>query len=283
MGACNSASKEEKKRIDSVMNSMDFNNPTVVKFNNKVFGVPSPIQIASLAKEQNIGYNQDLLNSSDNYYLYNESFKQALNLGVYGADLSYANMYEQYGEAKKYFSAIKKLSEKLEITNTFSQSALERLEKNNHNQDSVFYIISSIYQQTDASLLYNNRKDVGVLILAGGWIESLHFLMYSYEISENPEILDRICAQKQPINNLLQMLTEFYGKKTKTYDTFVEKLAQLEETFSQIESIYTYAEPTVFKDEKLTIINSTTDYNITEEQVEKIKNQIASLRKYTVE
>jgi len=93
--SCNIKDKNiETRKVDSIMEVIDFENLSVVKINDKLFSVPSPIQIAILTKELGIEYNKNILNSSKKYFAYNTSFTQALNLGVYGADLAYVNIYE---------------------------------------------------------------------------------------------------------------------------------------------------------------------------------------------
>ncbi len=279
LSSCNRENKNlESKKIDSIMNIIDFDNPSVVKYNNKVFSVPSPIQIVILTKELDIEYNKNILSSPDNYFIYNTSFLQSLNIGIYGADLAYVNIYEQYVEAKNYFEAIRKLSEELNVANSFSNKTLNRLEKNNSNQDSVFCILATAYRKTDAFLLENNQKDIGILIIAGGWIESMFFMMQNLEHKNNQKIINRIGDQKQPLKNLIDLLLPYYGQKSESYDNLIEQLADLDLIFDEIEQEYIYKKPDVFKEEKLTVINSQTVNKITDEQLKQIKIKIEEIR-----
>jgi len=281
--SCNIKDKNnETGKIDSIMEGIDFENPAVVKFNDKVFSVPSPIQIAMLTKELDIEYDKNILNSSDNYFAYNTSFSQALNIGVYGADLAYVNIYEQYSEAKKYFEAIRNLTDELNITNSYSHKELDRLEKNNSNQDSVFCILASAYRKTDAFLLENKQKDIGTLIIAGGWIESMYFMVKNLEHKNSIEIVNRIADQKQPLKNLIDLLLPYYGKKSEVYDNLIIQLYDLDLIFEEIEQEYVYKEPEIFVEKKLTVINSQTINNISKEELEKIKIKIEEIRQNIV-
>ena len=60
-----------------------------------------------------------MLNSSDNLSKYNSNYQKALNLGIYGTDLGYTNIYEQNQDGIKYLSSIKSLAEGLNIGQFF--------------------------------------------------------------------------------------------------------------------------------------------------------------------
>lgn len=281
--SCNIKDKNiETRKVDSIMEVIDFENLSVVKINDKLFSVPSPIQIAILTKELGIEYNKNILNSSKKYFAYNTSFTQALNLGVYGADLAYVNIYEQYSDAKNYFDAIKKLSEALNIANTFSNKTLERLENNNSNQDSVFCILASAYRKTDAFLLENSQKDIGILIIAGGWVESMYFMIKNLKHEKSNEIGNRIADQKQPLKNLIDLLSPYYGNKCESYDSLIIQLYDLDLIFDKIKQEYIYKESEIIAEEKLTIINSQTINIITEKQLKQIKIKIEEIRQNIV-
>src|SRR5581483_9857721 len=66
---------------------IDSANSTLLKLNNQIFSIPSPIQTALLIKKSGYTYNKAILNGSDNYSHCDTKYKKALNLGIYGTDL----------------------------------------------------------------------------------------------------------------------------------------------------------------------------------------------------
>jgi hypothetical protein len=284
LNSCNTNSnKDNDTNNDDTVENFDPNDPTLVKFNGKMFSIPSPIQIALLSKKLNIPFDINLLNKSNKYSKYSSGFKQALNLGVYGADLGYLNIYDQLPEAAQYFAVIKTMSTDLGVINTFSQETIERIEKNNNNKDSLVYILSTIYRDVDSYLLDNERNDVGVLILAGGWIESLYIMTQLNKQQKNQEIIDKIGEQKTPLKNLIELLKPFYGNETDTFDQFIEDLVDLSTAFNEIDREYIYKESTVDVEKKLTIINSETKTIITDKQLITITESILNIRNMVVE
>ena len=79
---CGGGSKDEKSLSDSLQQKLNINNPALIKLNNRLFSIPSPIQIALFAKQTKLAFNKDLLNSTSKLSSYTTNFKKALNLGV---------------------------------------------------------------------------------------------------------------------------------------------------------------------------------------------------------
>ena len=59
--------------------------------NDMIQNISSPVEMANQIKKSGAPFSQQILNSSDKTKDYNTSFKRALNLGVYSADLGYIN------------------------------------------------------------------------------------------------------------------------------------------------------------------------------------------------
>ena len=55
--------------------------------------VSSPVEMANLIKSSGVEFSQKILNNTEKVDEYDTSFKRALNLGVYSADLGYINSY----------------------------------------------------------------------------------------------------------------------------------------------------------------------------------------------
>jgi hypothetical protein len=282
---CNGC-KGEDPNAENAVDSTEMQNETVgkiIKFNGRLFSIPSPIQIAELIKNTNATYNQDAVNPTSNVSKYTSSDKQALNLGVYGADLGYINIYEQYSDAAKYFNVVKNLSHSLNIMNSFTEKVFADIEKYGTNKDSLTKISARAYRNADSYLIDNERNDVAVLVIAGGWVESLYLLTENYKERKNQDILLRIGDQKHPLDNLIELLKPYYGHKSGDYDLLVEQLAEMAMVFDGVDIKYTFVEPIVYPDKKLTVIKSKTDVIINEYQLKAISEQILKIRKQIID
>ena len=141
----------------------------------KVFyTVPSPYETALIFERSGVGYNIGVLNPIDNVNNYSTNVKQALNFGVYGADLSYANIFDQSQQCMFYMNCAKKLADGLGITSAFDAETMERIEANMNNRDSLMNIINDAYWVADGYLKENEQDFLSALIISGGWIEGLY-------------------------------------------------------------------------------------------------------------
>ena len=276
IASCNNASKKEKQ--DNIFSAQEIDTSTLLlKYNNTLFTLPSPYQATYSIKNSKIEFRKSLLNPANNVSNYTTNFQQALNIGIYGTDLGYLNLYDQIPDVISYFTVIKKLSQELGLENTLQIEILDKIEKNINNQDSLLQLITGTFRHFDYYLKINNRKDIGVLIITGGWIESIYILSQSAIESKDRQIINRLGEQKHPLDNLIEILSPYYYK-SKDFAELIDVLVDLAYEFDGIIYSYTYIESEVNEAEKLTIINSKSNIIISEYHLKTIANKIASVR-----
>lgn len=271
-----------EENIEENIESQIDSSTHILKFNNTLFSLPSPYQIAYLIKELNLDLNKEYLNDINNSHKYTDNFKKALNMGIYGADLGYLNIYENTPDAVQYFSTIKILSQELNMTNAFDKKTIQSIENNMGNPDSLMYIISNTYRRADEYLKDNGREVDGVLILTGGWVESLYIMTKIAETNKNPDIITRIGEQKHPLDNLIKILSPYYNTSDE-FSKLKDMLIDLAYEFDGIDINYIYEEPTVDVENKLTIINSKSELIMSDQQLITITEKIDAIRKYIIE
>ncbi len=270
---------EEENNQENTVDTVDLKNPKIIKINNRLFSVPSPYQVAVLVKNNNVPYDKSLLNPVQNQASYATNFKQALNLGVYGADLSYLNIYEQLPDAASYFAVVKVLSKELNILSTLDDKLMKRIEANSNNKDSLMYIMSTVFRDADAYLFNNGQNEIGILVIAGGWIESLYIMTKILkQTNNNEDILRRIGEQKYPLDNLIELMRPYYNNISDEYDEFLLQLIDLASIFDGVAIEYNYSKPITDVENKTTTITSTTKTVINEYQIQKITEMVDSIR-----
>ena len=215
--------------------------PLPPAINGRMFSIPSPVQMTTLIKAKVPSYNETMLTNPESVSNFTTTFKRAINMGVFGADLGYATIYENNTKAVSYLSSIEKLSDELGIAGAFNQALLERFIENGNNPDSMLVIMAEGYREGDKFLKDNEKHDVATLILTGGWIESFYFAAVSYETSKNQEIADRIGQQRTSLNTIIDLLTEY--NTDEFYSSLISDLEALKVDFDKIRFDYTYIEP----------------------------------------
>lgn len=246
--------------------------------------IPSPLEISVLLKQSGTRYNKNLLNSADNISRYNNNFKKALNLGVYGTDLGYTNIYEQNQDAIFYLNSIKSLADGLSIGQFFNFGTIKRLATNSNNLDSLLLITTQNFNHINTYLHEQQRSNLSVLLLTGGWIEALHVMsQVTLKNLDNNELKERVGEQKIILENIMLLLT-FYSETNPNIKALQDKMTVLQQNFENIQITHTYAESTLEEVNGIvTITNkSTSSINITDDNIREIASTTASIRNYII-
>lgn len=191
----------------------------------------SPVDFTYLVRENNAYYNSLLINPINNITKYNQSTKTALNLGVYGADISYLWMFNQTQQAFSYRTAIQRLTDQLEIPVEFVEFTFETAETHSNKFDTLVSMARKTYQTADTFLKESGREHSAALILMGGWIETMYIATQMYE---NPDamLLGRIAIQSYSINSLYQLLQKYQERSDVTeYLLLLRKLKKVYDEF----------------------------------------------------
>ncbi len=170
------------------------------------YSQPSPLEIASLLKKYNADFSPDVLHNPNEHINYTSKKAQAVNLGIYSADLAFLSFMEQDQYAKQYFSAIIDMANKMDIIEGLNDTLINDVEQNLSNPEKIKEIIAEAFFKSDAFLKENNRLETSTYILNGSWLESFYILC---NIAENQpdtsDIFVLIIDQRLIIENLIKI------------------------------------------------------------------------------
>lgn len=224
---CGSGNQEKKEIKDD--------STTIAKQVKKiVYPLPTPLEIAKMLENAKAGFIFDLVNPVKNVDKYSTEKSRALNLGIYGADLSYASTYNKAQEVTKLLTCSKKLSDALEINTPFAQKLQKRIDENINNKDSIYKIVSDSYYDTFDYLNTNNKGAVSVLILTGGWIEGLYLSSTLVATTkDNEEIIKGIANQKKTAETLVNLMNQY--KENKDVADAIVDITKVKDIFDKVE------------------------------------------------
>ncbi|MBN2891451.1 MAG: hypothetical protein JXL97_06275 [Bacteroidales bacterium] len=175
-----------------------------------VYPIPTPFETTQMLQEAGAAYIGGLtndVNSVDNYF---KEKSQALNLGIFGADLAYASTYNQAQSIREIMVASKKLSDQLGLTTVIDQSLVERVERNIDNGDTLYKIVNNTYYDTFNKLNNENKGAVSIMVIAGAWIESIYISTQLAATSTDKSILSqKIAEQKYTVNTLVPLIEQY--------------------------------------------------------------------------
>lgn len=280
--ACGSGKKTDEQAFLENLDSAKTEGPTI---SEEVIGdilqsIPSPLEISVLLKESGKKYNASYLNSPDNTSKYNSNYKKALNLGIYGTDLGYTNIYEQNQDGVKYMASIKELANGLSIGQFFDIETIGRLATNSKNLDSLLLITTQNFNTINHYLQTQGRANLSVLFLTGGWLEAVHITCgVAAANPENKQLSETIGEQKIILENIILLLS-FYKDTDQNMASLLNDLQQLKAIYDKVKITYTYKESTFEVVDGVMVIkdNSTSTIEITPEDIASIQSTIASIR-----
>jgi hypothetical protein len=175
------------------------------------YNIPPPIQQVQLLQQAGASYDRNILNPLENISKYAVTNSKALNLGVYGADLSYAAVFNQPQDVILYLNASQRLAGELNIKGDFNTDIMKRLEKDGGNKDSLLKIVSDVYRKSNASLKENDQSHLSALVVAGSFIEAMYIAtQVAKNVKDKEAIYARISEFKGTLNNLVGLITTAY-------------------------------------------------------------------------
>ncbi|PKP09987.1 MAG: hypothetical protein CVU09_08765 [Bacteroidetes bacterium HGW-Bacteroidetes-4] len=246
--------------------------------------ISSPVEMAALLKSTGVPFSQKLLASTNRIDKLNTNFKQALNLGVYGCDLGYLNMYEKTGSVINNMTAIKSLANELRIGQFFDFNTIKRLATNNENLDSLMYISVSSFNNMDEYLRQANRGNISSLIVTGMWVEGMYLATQVAKGAPEKEVVERIADQKLVLNDLILILKNY--KSDANFADLVKEIERIKKAYDGVRITYEMGEPEAKEVDGMLIIvqNDKQHIDISDETlaniitvIEDVRNNIISL------
>jgi hypothetical protein len=253
-------SKETESTDDSqtpaVVSEDTLSEYTAGKFGYVISNIPIPFETLDKLYHSGVKFHDTYLNSPDNANKYLQANTKALNLGIYGGDLTYVISFEQFSLISNYLKTCKRLADDLGIPLAFNNETLTRFQTYKNNKDTLQNMLYTSYDNVDKTLKSNSRISLAALVVTGGFIEGFYIALKNLEDSEDDkkeELKTIVWQQNYYLNTIIDLLKEFNGAKY--FDDLISRL-------QEIKRIYDFA------DKK----------NITQTELKALSERVTSLR-----
>ena len=234
--ACQSSGKKDKQDRDEKTKSAPRIEKEEVEEDVREFVYPLPptYEVTEMLNRIGASYILTLSNSVENVDKYLTEKKQALNLGVYGADLSYASTYNQKQQTIDYMEVSKKLVDALNMSGALPSDIIEQVEQNQDNKEKLVEIITNTFYDTYDHLNANGRGAVSMLVLAGSWVEALYITTHISENTyQNKEMVRIVMKQKSSLNKLLDLMKNY--EDDQAVEAVMEQLQPISSVYNEVE------------------------------------------------
>lgn len=193
--------------------------------------LPSPLQIGSMYKNAGLNYLPGITDSIKETAQFNSTYSQALNMGIYGADLSYCILNKKSQDALNYLKLLHSLGEKLGFGSVFEANSLaKRFQDNLNSEDSLVGIIAELQMNADTYLTTNNQQYVSAVTFAGAWVESMYIGSRVYEQKKNANVSEKISEQMNILDILIKKLSQYKAQDNHVGD-IIASLKGIEDTY----------------------------------------------------
>ncbi len=289
VAGCSGCSENQKsKKTDALTLPDSLITDAPLKLSEEIMGevignISSPVEMAGLFKSSGVGFTERILNNPDNVSKYETSFKRALNLGVYSADLGYINTFDKNNIVISYLMAVKTLADGIRVGQFFDFNALHRMATSSTDLDTLMEMSVTSFNKMDSYLREQNRSNVSTLIVTGAWVEGLYIASNVVKESGDKELSIRIAEQKH-IVNILEIILSNYDNEP-NFAALVVDIQRLKQAYSSIKITTELGEPKrIEKDGSLIVFqDEISTVNYTDEDLNKIIRIINELRNKIVE
>jgi hypothetical protein len=203
-----------------------------------VYPLPTSAEVIKMLTNLEVGYIIGISNPVENIKKYFSSATRAINLGVFGADLSYATLYNIQQEVINYLNAIRSLSNELNMSKIYNQELYDKIKQNFDNRDELVKILTSSFNDTYSYLSENDQQPLALLVVGGAWVEGMFLTTHVSEAAYQVAGISRVLLEQKKSFELFLEITRPYASDPSVSD-FVKLLDPVKKVYEGLSSSLT--------------------------------------------
>jgi hypothetical protein len=198
------AAKQQKKveaeQVKTIENQIETN----------VYPLPTSAAVIKMLTELEVGYIIGISNPVENTKKYFSSSTRAINLGVFGADLSYATLYNMNQEIINYMNSIRSLANELNMSKIYNEELYDKIKQNYDNRDELVKILTNAFNDTYSYLSDNDQQPLALLVVGGAWVEGMYLTTHVSEAAYQVAGISRVLLEQKKSFELFLEITQPY-------------------------------------------------------------------------
>jgi hypothetical protein len=222
-----SSNKQQKKVEEEQVKTIE------KEIETNVYPLPTSAKVIQMLTELEVGYIFGISNPVANTKKYFDSSTRAINLGVFGADLSYATLYNMQQEVINYMDAIRSLSNELNMSKIYNEELYENIKKNFDNRDELVKILTQSFNDTYEYLSTNEQQPLALLVVGGAWVEGMYLTTHVSEAAYQVAGISRVLLEQKKSFELFLEITQPYLSDPSVGD-FVKGLEPMKKVYEGI-------------------------------------------------
>lgn len=219
-GKSSQQKKMEMQQVKTIENQIEAN----------VYPLPTSAAVIKMLTDLEVGYIFGITNSVENTKKYFSSTTRAINLGVYGADLSYATLYNMQQEVINYLNAIRSLSNELNMSKIYNEELYDKMKENFDNRDELVIILTNAFNDTYSYLSENDQQALALLVVGGAWVEGMYLTTHVSEAAYQVAGISSVLLEQKKSFELFIEITQPYDADPSISD-FVKVLDPVKKVY----------------------------------------------------
>jgi uncharacterized membrane-anchored protein YhcB (DUF1043 family) len=215
--------KVELEQVKTIENQIEAN----------VYPLPTSANVIKMLTELEVGYIIGIANPVENTKKYFSSTTRATNLGIYGADLSYATLYNIQQEVINYLNAIRVLSNELNMSKIYNEELYDKIKLNFDNRDELVKILTNAFNDTYAYLSENDQQSLALLVVGGAWVEGMYLTTHVSEAAYQVAGISGVLLEQKKSFELFLDITKPYANDPSVSD-FLKLLDPVKKVYEGI-------------------------------------------------
>lgn len=215
--------KAEKEEVKQIQGQIETN----------VYPLPTSAEVIKMLTELEVGYIMGIANPVENSKKYFTSTARAINLGVFGADLSYATLYNQQQTVIDYLNAIQSLANELNMSKIYNADFYTKIKQNFDNKNELVSILKSAFNETYVYLSDNDQQPSALLVVGGAWVEGMYLTTHVSEAAYQVAGISRVLLEQKKSFDTFLEITKPYLNEASVGD-FVKLLDPVKKVYEGI-------------------------------------------------
>jgi predicted outer membrane protein len=147
------------------------------KIEENVYPLPTSAEVIKKLTDMDLGYILGATNPPASARNYVESYNRSVNLGIYGADLSYATLYNMQQDVNDYLVAIRTLALEQNLSKIYDESLYDRIKANFDNRDTLVTLLTDAFDRTYSYMVDAGQANLALLMVGGAWVEGMYLTL----------------------------------------------------------------------------------------------------------
>ncbi|HCI55727.1 MAG TPA: hypothetical protein PLN06_06440 [Bacteroidales bacterium] len=227
--------KEKKAKIEKESEEIE---TIKKKIEENVYPLPTSAEVVKMLTDLEVGYMIGITNPASNAKKYIKSDKKALNLGVYGADLSYVTLYNIQDKVQEYLEALRLLANDLNMGRIYDVRLYDSIKIYFDDRDRLVKLLTNAFNETYQYLSENEQQNLALLVVGGAWVEGLYLTTHVSEEAYHVAGISKAILEQKKSFELYLDITQPYADDPMIKD-FLKLLEPMKKIYERLSTSLT--------------------------------------------